>query len=112
VTDSQGYVHGHSDREHGRLFDQANALTELLHADTRYPAGSTVLEALATLKRVLRPGGTITAMVEGVKDRVLAAGLMDEAGWNRGIADLYRTTQPDGTFNYTFFKGVGIQPAR
>ena len=39
------YVHGYSARESERLADQAETLTELLHYDTRYPAGSRVLEA-------------------------------------------------------------------
>jgi len=39
------YVHGYSEREQIRLFDQASTLSELLHGDTRYPAGSLVLEA-------------------------------------------------------------------
>jgi SAM-dependent methyltransferase len=39
------YVHGYSARESERLQDQAQTLTELLHHDTRYPAGSRVLEA-------------------------------------------------------------------
>ncbi len=39
------YVHGYSSRENTRLVDQATTLTELLHGDTFYPAGSTVLEA-------------------------------------------------------------------
>jgi len=39
------YVHGRSDKEETRLFDQANTLAELLHHDTRYPAGDKVLEA-------------------------------------------------------------------
>ena len=39
------YVHGYSDREAERLSDQARTLTSLLHYDTRYPAGSRVLEA-------------------------------------------------------------------
>ncbi len=39
------YVHGYSKREGERLRDQAATLTELLHGDTRYPAGSLVLEA-------------------------------------------------------------------
>ena len=39
------YVHGYSDRERTRLGDQATTLTDLLHADTIYPDGSTVLEA-------------------------------------------------------------------
>jgi ubiquinone/menaquinone biosynthesis C-methylase UbiE len=38
------YVHGYKGREHERLQDQAAALTELLHHDTSYPAGSSVLE--------------------------------------------------------------------
>ena len=44
MTDLE-YVHGHSNRENIRLFDQANTLSELLHHDTHYPAGSKVLEA-------------------------------------------------------------------
>ena len=39
------YVHGYHPREEARLLDQANTLTELLHSDTVYPPGSTVLEA-------------------------------------------------------------------
>jgi SAM-dependent methyltransferase len=39
------YVHGYQSREMQRLQDQASTLVELLHADTSYPAGSTVLEA-------------------------------------------------------------------
>jgi SAM-dependent methyltransferase len=38
------YVHGYKGRENARLQDQAAALTELLHHDTNYPPGSTVLE--------------------------------------------------------------------
>ena len=39
------YVHGYSATERTRLADQASTLTELLHADTHYPANSRVLEA-------------------------------------------------------------------
>ena len=39
------YVHGYSTRENIRLVDQATTLTELLHNDTVYPAGSSILEA-------------------------------------------------------------------
>ena len=49
---------------------------------------------------------TFTAMVEGVRERALAAGLIDEATWTKGIRDLHRTTEVDGTFCYTFFKAV------
>jgi SAM-dependent methyltransferase len=263
------YVHGYSERESERLLDQADTLTELLHHDTVYPAGSKVLEAgcgvgaqtvilarnsplahitsidissesiclarqraekehitqvkfqqadifnlpfepesfdhifvcfvlehlpepqpaLIHLKKVLRPGGTLTviegdhgsayfypesteamrtieclvkiqahfkgnsligrqlypllkgadlqnihvsprmvyvdsskprlvegftkntftAMVEGVREQALALKLIDEKTWTKGIEDLYRTAGPDGTFCYTFFKGVGTK---
>lgn len=263
------YVHGHSDREQTRCFDQANSLSELLHHDTRYPAGSKILEpgcgvgaqtiilannnpetqfisfdvsphstnkarelllkegtpnvnfltgdiyrlpfaenefdhifvcfvlehlkqplkALQSLKSALKPGGSITviegdhgstyfypeselamktvqclievqaslggnsligrqlyplitkagfqgvrvsprvvyvdgsrpewiegftrntfnAMVEGVKEQALDLGLMDETNWDRGIADLYATANDEGTFLYTFFKGVATK---
>ncbi len=39
------YVHGYDGKENERLTDQADTLVELLHSDTFYPAGSTVLEA-------------------------------------------------------------------
>ena len=264
-----GYVHGYTKREAERLNDQARTLTELLHADTAYPAGARVLEAgcgigsqttvlgksspealitsidvsetsldkakaaverenitnvkfqkadifdlpfetesfdhlficfvlehlenpiaaLAKLGRVLKKGGSVTliegdhgsfychpqtreaslavkclidiqksmkgdaligrrlypllkqadfaqihvsprmvyvdsgrpelvegftkntfiAMVEGVKDQALAMNLLDEKTWEKGIADLYRTTEDDGTFCYTFFKGAALK---
>jgi SAM-dependent methyltransferase len=49
---------------------------------------------------------TFTAMVEGVGQRAVAEGLVDAESWARGIRDLYRTAEPDGTFCYTFFKAV------
>ena len=39
------YVHGYSKAENNRLYDQAGTLTVLLHGDTRYEKGETVLEA-------------------------------------------------------------------
>ncbi|HYH18793.1 MAG TPA: methyltransferase domain-containing protein [Azospirillum sp.] len=39
-----GYVHGYSAREAERLADQASILRPLLHGDTRFPAGTRVLE--------------------------------------------------------------------
>ena len=49
---------------------------------------------------------TFTAMVEGVRERALAEGLIDETTWDEGIKDLYRTAEDGGTFCYTFFKAV------
>ena len=263
------YVHGHSGKEETRLFDQANSLSELLHHDTRYPPGCSVLEAgcgvgaqtiiltknsprarftsvdisqesiekaralikregiknatfssgdifklpfeemyfdhifvcfvlehlkdplgaLMRLKSHLKPGGSMTviegdhgstyfhpdsaeamqtiqclielqadldgnsligrqlypllnragfrdvcvsprmvyvdgskpewiegftrntfiAMVAGVKEKALGLGMMDEESWDRGITDMYKTANADGTFCYTFFKGVAVR---
>ena len=50
---------------------------------------------------------TFIAMVEGVKEKAIAMQMIDEKTWNKGIADLYRTTLDDGTFCYTFFKAQG-----
>src|SRR5258708_10104370 len=41
---NETYVHGYHPRENERLRDQAGTLVRLLHSDTAYPAGSTVLE--------------------------------------------------------------------
>jgi SAM-dependent methyltransferase len=49
---------------------------------------------------------TFTAMVEGVRERALGSGMMSRDDWDRGIRDLYRTAEEDGTFVYTFFKGT------
>ncbi len=262
------YVHGYDPRENLRLQDQATTLAELLHADTRYPTGSSVLEAgcgvgaqtitlaanspdaritaidlsaasvaqaraavqaaaltnvtlqqtdifhlpfpprsfdhvflcfvlehlahpvaaLRALKQILRPGGTITviegdhgsayfspdseyarraircqvelqaraggnallgrtlhpllhaadfaevhvsprmvyvdsskptlvegftrktftAMVAGIRQPALDAGLIDAADFDRGLTDLHRTTAADGVFCYTFFKATAV----
>ncbi len=40
----QDYVHGYHAQEGHRLNDQAQTLADLLHTDTRFPAGSRVLE--------------------------------------------------------------------
>jgi SAM-dependent methyltransferase len=49
---------------------------------------------------------TFTAMVEGVADEVHRQGLMTRDAWDKGIAALYRTAEPDGVFCYTFFKAT------
>jgi SAM-dependent methyltransferase len=53
---------------------------------------------------------TFTAMIEGVREPALAAGLIEPERFDAGVGDLHRTTAPDGVFCYTFFKGVGRSP--
>jgi len=269
ALENSEYVHGYTERESQRLSDQAQTLVALLHSDTRYPTGSSVLEAgcgigaqtvtlarnspgaritsvdiseesiakartlagqmgvenvrfqvanifelpfreesfdhificfvlehlrspeeaLLRLKRMLKPGGTITIiegdhgscywhpesgeassawqclirvqryirgnsligrqlypllagagftgvavsprmvyvdasrpdlvegfirrtiipMVEGVRDQAVSLGMIDAGTWEKGIAGLHRTAEPDGTFCYTFFKGTAVR---
>ena len=49
---------------------------------------------------------TFTAMIEGVREAALGGGLIDQITFDQGIRDLYRTTEVDGVFCYTFFKAV------
>ena len=50
---------------------------------------------------------TFTAMVEGVRESAIQAGLAEQDMFEQGIRDLYRTTEADGVFCYTFFKAIG-----
>jgi SAM-dependent methyltransferase len=52
---------------------------------------------------------TFTAMIEGIRKPSLESGSMSEADFDKGIADLYRTTEADGVFCYTFFKAGAVQ---
>lgn len=50
---------------------------------------------------------TFTAMIEGVRATALKAGIVERDDFDRGIRDLYRTSEDDGVFCYTFFKAFG-----
>jgi SAM-dependent methyltransferase len=50
---------------------------------------------------------TFTAMVEGVREPAIAAGLIEPEAFDAGVQALHRTAEVDGVFCYTFFKGVG-----
>ena len=52
---------------------------------------------------------TFTAMIEGVREPALEAGMLDAAVFDGGIRDLYATAGPNGVFCYTFFKGVAVR---
>ncbi len=47
---------------------------------------------------------TFTAMIQGIRNHAIDAGLINEATFDEGIRGLQRTTEPDGVFCYTFFK--------
>ncbi len=50
---------------------------------------------------------TFTEMIEGVRQSAIDEGIIDPITFDKGIKDLYRTTESGGTFCYTFFKAVG-----
>jgi SAM-dependent methyltransferase len=50
---------------------------------------------------------TFTAMIEGVRESAIDVGIVESEVFDAGIRGLYRTTEEDGVFCYTFFKAVG-----
>jgi SAM-dependent methyltransferase len=105
------YVHGYSEKEGGRLVDQATTLTELLHYDTVYPAGSLVLEAgcgvgaqTITLARK-SPGAAFVsvdispASLAQATERVGAAGLTNVT-FRQG--DIFSLPFPPAHFDHVF----------
>ena len=52
---------------------------------------------------------TFIAMIEGVRESALKAGLIRSEVFDKGVEDLKRTAQDDGTFCYTFFKAFGVR---
>jgi ubiquinone/menaquinone biosynthesis C-methylase UbiE len=83
----KGYVHGYDDRENIRLRDQAATLVELLHCDTRYPAGSQVLEAGCGVgaQTVTLAGNSPKALITSVD---ISAASIGEAGRKVAAAGL------------------------
>jgi SAM-dependent methyltransferase len=105
------YVHGYSDREGARLFDQATTLGELLHADTRFPAGGSVLEAgcgVGAQTVILArnsPGARFTSVdlsassLKEAQARVAAAGLGNVSFRE---ADVFDLPFPPESFDHVF----------
>ncbi|MGW4062136.1 class I SAM-dependent methyltransferase [Amycolatopsis sp. NPDC004747] len=83
----------------GAGFDGVTVEPRTVYADASRP------ELVAGFTR-----DTFTAMVEGVGETAVARGLSTRDRWDRGVADLHRTTRQDGTFCYTFFKATGSRP--
>ncbi len=52
---------------------------------------------------------TFTAMMKGIAEDVIHEGLISKSDFELGIKGLMRTTNKDGIFSYTFFKGHGIK---
>jgi SAM-dependent methyltransferase len=108
---THAYVHGHTDREHERLHDQARTLSDLLHHDTRYPEGCTVLEAgcgtgAQTLELAARsPGARFTCVDISAASLAAASRRTADAGLHNvefQQADLRALPFDAGSFDHVF----------
>lgn len=52
---------------------------------------------------------TFIAMIEGVGEQSVKQNLIDKTTFEKGIRDLYSTTESNGVFSYTFFKAFGTK---
>ncbi len=105
------YVHGYHEREAERLQDQAGTLVDLLHADTVYAPGSTVLEAgcgvgAQTVTLAAHSPGAQFTSVDISADSVAAARLRVEgAGLGNVVfrqADIFALPFPVASFDHVF----------
>jgi ubiquinone/menaquinone biosynthesis C-methylase UbiE len=105
------YVHGYSVKESTRLTDQATTLTELLHADTRYPAGSLVLEAGCGVgaQTVILAGNSPQAAVTSIdiseESLTKARRRAQETGFTNvtfQLADIFDLPFPSAHFDHVF----------
>jgi len=105
------YVHGYSARESERLADQAQTLTDLLHDDTRYPAGTRVLEAgcgIGAQTRILArnsPGARITSLdiskdsIKRAEEKIRKEGITNVT-FRQG--DIFRLPFEPASFDHIF----------
>ncbi len=105
------YVHGYSQREAERLYDQANSVRKLLHHDTVYPAGSKVLEAgcgvgaqTVTLARN-SPDAQIVSIDISPDSLEMARALIDKEGLSNvqfQHADIFALPFEEENFDHVF----------
>jgi len=105
------YVHGYSSRESERLADQAQTLTNLLHDDTHYPAGSRVLEAGCGIgaQTVILARNSPKARITSVDISRESLQQAEEKIREKGISnvtfrqgDIFRLPFPQGSFDHIF----------
>lgn len=105
------YVHGYSERESERLRDQADALTDLLHGDTRYPARASVLEAgcgvgaQSVILAKNSPQAEITSIDISDVSLAEARRRVKESGSSNVSfhqADIFNLSYADNTFDHVF----------
>jgi len=117
MTMFEQYVHGYQTEENRRLHDQAGTLVELLHGDTGYPPGVSILEVgcgvgAQTISLAQRSPGALLTCVDVAADslaearrRVTAAGIGTVSFTQ---ADVFDLPQPDGPLSAGRFDHVFV----
>jgi SAM-dependent methyltransferase len=105
------YVHGYSERETQRLYEQAEILEDILHAGTAFPANASVLEAgcgVGAQTRLLvkrSPGAVFTCIDISEKSLATANRLKEKAAF-RNVTfrreDITRLSFAEETFDHIF----------
>lgn len=107
----KNYVHGYSERETRRLYDQAGSVMDFIHYDTMYPAGSSVLEAGCGVG-----AQTVTLAEKSPEARIVsvdisedslekARKIVDEKGFSNVVfhhADLFNLPFGEEQFDHVF----------
>lgn len=105
------YVHGYDQRERARLQDQATTLVELLHSDTSYSDGSSVLEAgcgvgAQTIPLARNSPGARIVSIDISADSVAEAALRADAAGLSNVrfqqADIFTLPFKPESFDHVF----------
>jgi SAM-dependent methyltransferase len=105
------YVHGYSERETQRLYEQAEILEDILHSGTAFPTGATVLEAgcgVGAQTRLLvkrSPDAVFTCIDISDKSLASAHRLKEQAGFGNVTfrrEDITRLSFAQETFDHVF----------
>ena len=105
------YVHGYSERETQRLYEQAEILEAILHTGTAFPANARVLEAgcgVGAQTRLLvkrSPDAVFTGIDISEKSLATATRLKQQGGGNNVTfrrEDITRLSFADATFDQIF----------
>lgn len=105
------YVHGYSERETQRLYEQAEILEEILHTGTDYPAGAKVLEAGCgvggqTRLLVKRSPDTQFACIDISEKSLATAQKLKERGGFENVTlqqqDIHKLSFSDEAFDHVF----------
>lgn len=105
------YVHGYSQRETRRLYEQAEILEEILHPGTEFPAGNKVLEAgcgVGAQTRLLvkrSPNAEYICIDISEKSLATAKRLKEQSGFEKVIfqqQNIHQLSFDDETFDHVF----------